>query len=344
MLLNIKTPLNSVIQIIQSLVILCFALVDANASPHLLLIALLALRLNTLTLKTKSLNIGIDFNKLSLTPILSVILTAVLFKHFLLPQTLTAPEFYLDIVILLFSITALFYMENTSNNVSLGFNTYFSKEATIIAVITSTLLFLYKYYFPTSQLNLTLYLLIILIFYFDYIKSWLGSNTPSTAASYLTDQSKWLLVLFVIFTLIDNVFDIHSNYQLIFGLGAIALLIITMLLQQETSRPLKRVLPNVGHQRTATPQTLEQEFLEQVLLDKVNTTTAGTQKSSNWIMQLSLSLCLLPVLLDCCLTHNSEIYLQIKPQLYLLPLLTLLCFSYLQTLMLWITFRGQQAR
>ncbi|WDE06454.1 hypothetical protein SG34_005910 [Thalassomonas viridans] len=284
------------VTMLQTLIMLGLSLTTAGGANHLLLISLLALRTNARIINRRR-----SGHSVHLTNMLFFILTLMSIKHLAVWQGLPAPVLYLDAVILCACTYALLGQQQSDSD--------FNADAAIIAVGASACLFLFQHFLLTGPLSgqelaaadallaLTTSVLLILILYFDYLKLLMPQKTLCGSAGYLAEQSKWLLVLYALFKVAAEAFDIHSVYQQVFGFAAILLLLFVLL----TVLPLRARLWPKGHNLRG--------------------------------LLLALPLCLLPVLLDCCFSGQHRHAASITALFYQLCPLLLLCLSYAYALL-----------
>ena len=249
---------------LQTLVLLGLSLSTTSGSNHLLMISLLAFRTNIQIINRRRSAPGVN-----LTRILFFILILMSVKHFCIRQGILATALYLDAVLLCTCGYALLSQEKNRDE--------FNFDAGIIAIGASACLFFFRYFLLAplmaeqttasvdALLGLTTSVLLVLILYFDYLKLLMPQKSLCGPACYLAEQSKWLLVLYALFKVAAEAFDIQSFYQQLFGFAAIILLLLVLV----TVLPLRARLWPKGHNLRA--------------------------------LLLTLPLCLLPVLLDCCL-------------------------------------------
>ncbi|WDE00110.1 hypothetical protein [Thalassomonas actiniarum] len=292
---------------LQTLTLLGLSFTTASGASHLLLIALLALRANVQIINRRQSQPSVN-----LTHMVFFVLTLMSIKHFIVWQGLLTPVLYLDAVILCGCAYALLTQEKNHHD--------FNADASIIAIGVSVCLFLSRHFLLTeltseqaiasvnALLDLTTSVLLILILYFDYLKLLIPQRNLCGTASYLAEQSKWLLVLYALFKITAEAFDIHSFYQQIFGFAAILLLLLVLL----TILPLRARLWPKGHNYRG--------------------------------LLLTLPLCLLPVLLDCCFSGQHKHAGNMTEFFYQLCPLILLCLSYAYALLTFCKPSGLQAK
>ncbi|WDE12895.1 hypothetical protein [Thalassomonas haliotis] len=284
------------IAILQTFILLILSLTTLSGANHLLLLSLLALRANVEIIRRRHSNSCVN-----LTNMFFFILLMMSIKHFIVWQALLAPVLYLDAVIFFACAYALLIQQSRHGD--------FNVDAGIIAIGASACLFLARHVLLTgltseqtiaavnALLTLTTSVLLVLILYFDHLTLLMPHNNRYSAAHYLAEQSKWLLVLYTLFKITAEALDIYSVYQQVFGFAAVLLLLFTVL----TVLPVKARLGSKGRNFQG--------------------------------LLLCLPLCLLPIFLDCCFSRQQGDTGNITEFFYQLCPLLLLSLSYIYALM-----------
>jgi len=117
-------------------------------------------------------------------------------------------------------------------------------DESIVLIITSCIYLLFLCFNPevATSLSLNIWLLIAVSLYFTFTNQLLRKVSLTSSQILITEQSQWLLLIYSLFRLVSNIFEVKFQLSLIFYTGALVLFLVIAYSVMKQNKQLKTSL------------------------------------------------------------------------------------------------------